>query len=138
MELSPYLNFPGTCEEALNFYAKCLGGTVEGLNRFAGSPMESQVSPDWSQKVMHATLKAGDVSFMASDPPPSSNTKYGDNISLCIATNDVPEGERIFNALSAGGSVDMPFADAFWGGKFGMFTDKYGVAWMVSAGHGQQ
>ena len=135
MEVHPYLSFPGNCEEALNFYAKCLGGKVENLSRFADSPMEAQVGPENSQKVMHARVRAGGLTIMASDDMrPGANAKSEGNFSLSLAAKSEGEAKRVFEALAEGGSVDMPFADAFWGGKFGMLTDKYGVCWMMSVG----
>jgi PhnB protein len=70
MQLEPYLFFHGRCEEALNFYKDCLRGEISELNRFAGSPMESEVSSDYKNKIMHASFVAGDVKFMASDGRP--------------------------------------------------------------------
>jgi len=132
MQLEPYLFFHGRCEEALNFYAKALGGEIVGLNRYAGSPMEDQVDPHFRDKVMHASFVAGDVKFMASDGRPGSPPDGEDDIALSLATNDAAEGERAFAALAEGGNVEMPLADAFWGGKFGQVTDRFGVQWMVS------
>jgi PhnB protein len=132
MQLEPYLFFHGTCEEALNFYKRCLGGEIIGLNRFAGSPMEREVEDGYQDKIMHASFVAGDVKFMASDGRPGSPPDGDDDIALSLATNDAAEGERIFNALAQGGQVTMPLADAFWGGRFGSLTDRFGVQWLVS------
>jgi PhnB protein len=80
---------------------------------------------------MHASFKSRGVSFMASDASPDK--KYGEGpISLSIATTDLAEAERVFNGLAAGGNVEMPMADTFWGAKFGMLTDKFGIDWMIS------
>ena len=65
MTLTPYIMFNGTCEEALNFYAKALNGKITDLNRFEGSPAEG-MSND-GQKVMHAIFAAGDFQLMAAD-----------------------------------------------------------------------
>jgi PhnB protein len=132
MQLEPYLFFHGRCEEALNFYKDCLGGEIVDLNRFAGSAMESEVGPDFLQKIMHASFVAGDVKFMASDGQPGSPPDGNDDIALSLATTDAREGERVFAALAAGGDVTMPMAEVFWGGKFGSLTDRFGVQWMVS------
>lgn len=134
MELEPYLFFHGTCEEALNFYAKCFNGTITGLSRFAGSPMEQHVGADYRDKIMHASFVAGDLKFMASDGNPGSPPDGEDDVALSVATSDAAEGERVFNALSEGATVTQPLADAFWGGKFGMLTDRFGVQWMVTIG----
>jgi PhnB protein len=132
MQLEPYLFFHGRCEEALNFYKDCLRGEIVGINRFAGSPMESQVDPSFKDKVMHASFVAGDVKFMASDGQPGAGAEGEDDIALSLATNDAGEGERVFAALAEGGTISMPLEEAFWGGKFGSLTDRFGVQWMVS------
>jgi PhnB protein len=132
MQLEPYLLFHGRCEEALNFYAQCLHGEIKALNRYAGSPMEGSVDPGFRDKILHASFEAGGVKFMASDGRPGPAPDGNDDILLCLATSDAAEGEGVFNALADGGSVVMPLADALWGGKFGMLTDRFGVQWMVS------
>jgi len=132
MQLEPYLFFHGRCEEALTFYRECLRGEIVGINRFEGSPMEDQVEAQYRGKVMHASFVAGDVKFMASDGRPGEASGGNDDIALSLATRDDAEGERVFNALARGGEVTMPLQEAFWGGKFGSLTDRFGVKWMVS------
>ncbi len=133
MQLEPYLYFHGTCEEALNFYAQCFGGEIVGLSRFGGSPMEEHVDAAFRDKIMHASFVAGDLRFMASDGRPGTPPNGEDDIALSVATSDSAEAERLFNALAKGGTVTMPFQQAFWGGKFGTLTDRFGIQWMVSA-----
>ena len=135
MQLEPYIFFHGTCEEALNFYAKCFGGEIAQLSRMSDAPSEHQGDPSWSNKIMHASFVAGDLKFMASDGRPGTPPDGEDDIALSVATKDVAEGERVFKALSAGGTVEMPFEQAFWGGKFGQLVDKFGIQWMITA-HG--
>ena len=132
MQLEPYLFFHGRCEEALNFYKACLRGEITGMNRFAGSPMEQDVDASYRDKIMHASFVAGDVRFMASDGRAGAQPDGEDDIALSLATSDAAEGERVFNALAQGGRVTMPLQDAFWGGRFGTITDRFGVQWMVS------
>jgi PhnB protein len=133
MQLEPYIFFHGTCEEALKFYAACFGGEITQLSRVSDAPPEHQLDPSWSSKIMHASFVAGDLRFMASDGRPGTPPHGEDEIALSIATNDIAEGERVFNALAQGGTVEMPFAKAFWGGSFGQLVDKFGIQWMVSA-----
>jgi PhnB protein len=73
------------------------------------------------------------LKFMASDGRPGTPPDGEDDIALSIATKDVAEGERVFKALSQGGTIEMPFDKAFWGGRFGQLVDKFGIQWMVSA-----
>ncbi|MEJ7928346.1 VOC family protein [Ramlibacter sp. AN1015] len=137
MQIEAYLFFGGTCEEALEFYRRSLGGEITGLMRYEGSPMDNaQLPAQWKQKVMHATFECAGARFMASDampgePPPQQS---GFAMSLYVP-GSADEARAKFNALSEGGKVTMPFAPPFWGGHFGMVTDRFGVPWMVSSEH---
>jgi PhnB protein len=129
-QLNVYLAFPGTCEEALNFYKDCFGGEITGMQRFGESPVESDA--DYKQKIMHAEFKAEGIYLMASDSMPGQPLTAGDMVQLSINLTDAQEQEAIFSKLSAGGKVDMPLQDTFWGASFGMLTDKYGIRWMLN------
>ncbi len=127
--MTPYLRFSGECEEALNFYASVLGGKVEGLHRYAGSPMESDVPPGFKNKIMHASLTSPLGTLMGSDV--SQPLPDGNRVSLSIAPQGA-DAQRIFDGLAQGGQIVMPLEEVFWGGKFGMLTDRYGFSWMIS------
>jgi PhnB protein len=133
MQLEPYIFFYGRCEEALEFYKSAIGGTYE-LNRFEGTPMAEQVPANLRNKIMHASFKGDGFSFMASDGDLSKTVDPdAGNVSLSLGINDSAQAERIFNALADGGKVSMPFAPAFWGGKFGIVVDRFGTEWMVTS-----
>jgi PhnB protein len=137
MRLEPYLCFYGKADEALEFYKAALGGMYE-VNRFGESPAGAGVDESWKSKVIHSTSTGDGFTFMASDGHPGgARTPVGETeISLSLGINEVADAERIFNALSDGGKITMPFGDVPWGGKFGMINDKYGVSWMITAAHG--
>ncbi len=128
MQLEPYLTFNGQCEAALHFYKDVFKGEITALNRFEGSPIGHDVTD--GNKIMHASFVAGGVRFMASDG--MGDTVPGSNITMSLGTADVADAERVFNALADGGTVRMPLADQFWGAKFGMLVDKYGIPWMIN------
>jgi len=134
IQLQPYLFFTGNCEEALQFYKGIFGGDIGQIMRWKEMPPDAggpPVTAENGEKVMHATFESGAVSFMAADASPGK--QYGEGpISLCLSIDDVAEAQRVFDALAQGGNVEMPFQDMFWGAKFGMLTDKYGIDWMVS------
>ena len=134
MQLNPYLAFNGNCEEALNFYKECLGGEFESFNRFKDGPEElagMKVPEHLMDKVMHMTLRFGDNVIMASDS--LEEVPAGGNITLSIGMDDVEEMNTVFNKLSGGGQITMPLQDTFWGARFGMFTDRFGVKWMFNS-----
>ena len=131
MQLNPYLIFNGDCEEAFNFYEQELGGKIEALMKFSGSPAAEHVPPDWGDKVLHAYMKIDGNPIMASDAPPGQYSKP-QGISVSLSLDDREKGERIFNALAEGGTVTMPFDKTFWASGFGMCTDRFGIPWMVN------
>jgi PhnB protein len=130
MNLTPYLFFKGTCEEALNFYEHCGLGKIETVNRYDKAPAEIGMSPKMGAKIMHARFKGPGVYFMASDTPRGEGGFAGFSLSLSPPTID--EAERLYTALSEGGVATMPLKKQFWGATFGMLTDKFGVPWMIN------
>ena len=131
MQLNPYLLFNGDCESALKFYEQLLGGKIEFQTKYAGSPAAEMAPPDWGDKILHATMKIDSNYIMAADAPPGHYEKP-QGFSVSIAVNDRDKGESIFNALSEGGKVVMPFAKTFWASGFGMCVDRFGIPWMVN------
>lgn len=131
MQINPYLTFSGQCEEAFRFYEKCLGGKIEAMFPHEGTPAEEHVPAEWRKKIMHARLVVGEGVLMGSDAPPSHQEKpQGFSVSLQIP--DATAAERVFNALSAGGTTTMPMQETFWALRFGMCTDRFGIPWMVN------
>ena len=131
MQVTPYLSFDGTCEEAFSFYAAALGGKIEAMMPFGGSPMAEHVPAEWHNKVMHAGLNLGDQVVMGSDGMPGRYEKpQGFAVSLQI--EDPAEAERTFGALAEGGTITMPLGETFWALRFGMLVDRFGTPWMVN------
>lgn len=138
-----YLTFPGNCEEAFNFYKSVFGGEFSYVGRFGEMPAgEGPPIPEESKnKIMHIGLPiGGDTMIMGSDTGGewAKDYKVGNNFSISINTDSKANADRLFNGLSAGGKVTMPIADMFWGDYYGMFTDKFGINWMVSFNANQQ
>ncbi len=132
-ELRPFIYLYGRAEEALAFYKAALGGEYSVLQRNTANG-DPRLDPTFVGKVSYAVLNAPGIALAISDGGgPKTIDPDAGNITLSIATEDGAEGDRVFNALSEGGTVTMPLADAFWGGKFGMLVDRFGIEWMVSA-----
>ena len=130
MGITVYLTFGGTCQDAMSFYGEALGVTPR-FYPFAGTPAEADVAPEWRDKMMHAGLTYQDTLFMASDWMGPGEISYS-GFSVSLNTASIEEAERLFAALAAGGTVTMPIAETFWALRFGMFTDKFGVPWMIN------
>jgi PhnB protein len=135
--INPYLNFNGYTEEAFNFYKSVFGGEFATVMRFGDSPGCDGMPPINEVdkgKIMHIALPIGGNVLMATDAIESMGQKLenGNNFSISISTDSKDEAEHIFSGLAAGGKVEMPLADTFWGAYFGMLQDKFGIRWMVN------
>ena len=132
MNLEVYLFFKGNCREAMEFYKSVFGGELEIMD---ANPEQLGDMPgkDWFKgKIMHCTLKGGDVTFMASDSPKAS--PEAKKISLSLNGTDDAKMRKIFDQLAEGGKVSMPLKKQFWGDVFGSLMDTYGVEWMMNIG----
>lgn len=131
MQVQPYLSFEGRCEEALEFYKKNAGAEVTTLMRWSDSPdPDMKAPPGYENKIMHAAFKIGDTTLMADDGMGPGTAEFK-GVTLALTAGDDAETKRLFDALSKGGSVQMPLSKTFWTSSFGMLRDKFGVAWMV-------
>ena len=135
--INAYLTFDGTCEEAFNFYKSVLGGDFPMVGKFGDMPPQEGMPPisdEVKNRIMHMSLPiSAETVLMGSDTMPGIHDhQVGNNISLSINTDSREEADRVFTGLSAGGKVSMPLADTFWGAYFGMWTDKFGINWMVN------
>ena len=135
-KLNMYLNFAGNTQEAFNFYKSVFGGNFSSLVRFKDMPLEGVKIPKEEQdKIMHIALPINkDSVLMATDTLTSLGQKLvkGNNMHISIHHESKQEADRIFNALSAGGVIEMPIADQPWGDYYGSFKDKFGIQWMVN------
>ncbi len=133
MNVNPYLNFEGRCEEAIEFYKKALGAEVTMLSRFKDMPASCSPSgptPGTEEKIMHAALRIGDSTIFVSDGRCVGHGKF-EGISLSLMVSTDAQAEKAFSALGDGGAVRMPLGKTFFSSRFGMLSDRFGVSWMV-------
>jgi PhnB protein len=130
MQVQPYLFFDGRCDEALEFYQGALGAEVTMLMRFKDSPDPGSCPAGAQDKVMHASLRIGDSTVLASDGRCEGRPSF-EGFALSLTASDDAEAERLFAALGAGGQVQMPLAQTFFASRFGMVADRFGVPWMI-------
>ena len=134
MVLNPYLNFDGNAEEAFLFYQSVFGGELI-IQRMSEAPGTESLPDEMKNRLMHVGLPIGNGQFlMASDCHPTQGHNFiiGNNNYISIMPDSREDADRTFNGLSAGGTIEMPMADMFWGDYFGSFVDKFGVCWMIN------
>ena len=137
--VSTYLNFPRSTEEAFEFYRSVFGGSFSGpIHRFADMPVapgQPSLAPADRELVMHVELPIlGGHVLMGTDAPESMGftVNPGNQMYINLEPDTRAETERLYAGLSAGGKVEMPLQDMFWGAYFGSFTDRFGVHWMLN------
>lgn len=131
--INPYINFNGNTEEAFLFYKSVFGGEFVNIIRFKDMAENCPSEKKEENKIMHIALPIGNNVLMANDVPESmGRVNENENRSkIAIGAESKEEADRLYNGLSAGGTIEMPIGDSPWGSYFGMFRDKYGIEWMV-------
>ena len=135
MKVNPYLNFDGKAEEAFIFYKSVFGGEFTGNMKMKDAPDGDKLPKDEQNRIMHISLPIGKENLlMGSDIMPSMGQKLnkGNNNYISLHPESKAEADRLFKGLSAGGEIEMPMADQFWGDYFGSFIDKFGICWMIN------
>ena len=135
--INTYLTFDGNCEAAFELYRSVFGGSFNEFSRFKDMPVatEGGLSAEDEERIMHVSFPVSkETILMGSDCTKAFSHLHiqGSNVSLSINTESKEEADKLFNGLSEGGTVTMPLAETFWGAYFGMFTDKFGIHWMIN------
>ena len=132
--INPHINFNGNAEEAFNFYKSVFGGEIAMIKRLKdiASP-EFPVAEVDANKIMHIALPIGKNVLMGNDVPEFMGkvNEQENRSKISISAESKEEADKLFNGLSAGGTIEVPIEDSPWGSYFGMFRDKFGIEWMV-------
>ncbi len=129
--INSYLTFNGNCREAMTFYKKCLGGELV-FQTIGESPLSEKMSKKMKDCILHSTLTNGTLLLMGSDMVSENGLTKGNAVSLTLNCNSEKEIKSCYKKLSAGGQVNHPLEDTFWGALFAGLTDKYGNIWMLN------
>lgn len=135
MKVNTYLNFSGNTEEAFNFYKSVFGREFISFQRFKEGPESEGLSKKEKELILHVALPICEThTLMGTDAPESMgfNLIQGNSIYISMMVDSREEADSLYQKLSTGGQIEMPLEDVFWGGYFGIFTDKFGVKWMIS------
>ncbi|TLS48411.1 VOC family protein [Paenibacillus antri] len=134
LRLNPYLFMDGQAKEAIAFYEKTLDAKLLGVQTFGEMPAnpEFPIPEAAKDRVAHSMLKIGETDLMISDTFPGQPLKQGEQVTVCITTNDSRKSKSVFDALQDGGTVNMPFQETFWTPGYGVVTDKFGVTFHIT------
>lgn len=133
LKLIPYLVLNGNANEAISFYEKALDAEVLFKQTFGEMPEnpEFPLPEEAKGRVSHATIKVGETEVMFSDTFPGQPYQIGNQVTICISTNDVAKSKQIFEALQQEGKVNMPLEETFFSSAYGNVTDKFGITFQI-------
>lgn len=131
MQLTTYLTFDGSSEDALNFYRDTFDGQIKTLTRYHDAPFD--VPAEHKNRIMYAELDLGDIQLLISDIAPDRyELTTGNQIALMLSSDDKTKMSKIFDTLAIDGNVIEALEDTFWGTTFGMIIDQFGIPWKIS------
>lgn len=137
--VSTYLNFPGTTEEAFNFYKQVFGTEFEGpIMRFSDLPAEAH-APGMSAADMNCIMNIalpilGGHILMATDALESTGrtVTVGNNTTISLEPDTKEDVDRLYAALSQGSTECVPPTQMPWGAYWSVCLDRFGIRWMIS------
>jgi PhnB protein len=116
----PYIGMDGNAAEAADFYVRAFD--ARDLGRMPGE--------DDPQKLMHCQVEINGGALMMTDmrapgEPPAK--PQGFHLQLVVE-----DGDLWWNrAVEAGCTVVVPFQTMFWGDRWGLLADPFGIMWSV-------
>lgn len=133
LRLIPYLVMNGNANEAIKFYEKGLDAQVLFNQSFGEMPEnpEFPLPAEAKDLVSHATLQIGETALMLSDTFPGQPHQSGNQVTICISTNDADQARKFYDALQQDGQVQMPLQETFFSPAYGSVTDKFGVTFQI-------
>jgi PhnB protein len=131
MRISPHLCFDGQCRQAMHLYQQILGGTIQTMLTYGETPSASSIDSQWHDRILHSTLVIGDIELTGVDLPPESYQRP-QGFFVTLTVRGAAQAKVVFDALSAGGTVQMPFQKTFWSEGFGVLVDRFWVPWEIN------
>jgi PhnB protein len=135
VSVNPFLSFNGTCEAAFNFYKSVFGGEFDECMRYKDKEFsDNEIPASDKEKIAHISLQLTEhVWLMGTDVLENFETPatFGDCVCLSICAESEEETQQIYNALSAGGTIEQPLEKTSWADLFASFTDKFGICWSL-------
>jgi len=132
--LNTYLFFDGQCAPAFEFYQSVFGGDFAAKMTYADGPAEMNINEADQDRIMHISLPIGRNMLMGCDLATQGdhNTAPNDAFAVSLHPETRQEGDRLFTALSANGSISMEMQNTFWGSYFGTCRDRFGIQWHIN------
>ncbi|MBL7724164.1 MAG: VOC family protein [Chitinophagaceae bacterium] len=126
LKLDIYVNYPGHCEEAFQFYEQHLGGKINMMMPHQQAP--SNFPKEWQKPILHAIIEIGGTMVRGADVP---NAEPMRSVYLTLRLDTPEEAEKIYDVLSRDGEIFMKIEKTFFANRFAMLRDKFGTSWML-------
>lgn len=132
-QLTPFIMLDGQADEAIRFYVEALGAKVIFKQTFGEGPQDPQhpLAEEDKDLISHSVLKVGGAELMVSDMMPGQTPQQGNQVNICLITDDAEEARQAYEALRQNGQVEIPLGEVHFSPAYGMVTDRYGVVFQV-------
>jgi PhnB protein len=131
MSLSFHIGFNGQCQEAFEFYAEHLQGTIGTMLQFKDSPAAKNTPADWQDKIVHANISIDEVELAGADVMPEQYQKPK-GFCLLLGVDTESRVDSVFNQLSIDGEIIFPPQKTFWSPRYAIVVDRFGVPWKIN------
>ncbi|MFD0678426.1 MULTISPECIES: VOC family protein [unclassified Paenibacillus] len=133
MQLVPFLMFNGNASEAISFYETALEAKVLFKQTVGEDPLspEVQLTEEQKAQISHSILKIGETNVYASDLIPGQKLQVGNQVTICITTNDAGKARQYYEALLPGGKVLQQLGEVHFSPAYGMLTDQFGITFQI-------
>jgi PhnB protein len=132
MSLSFHIDYNGQCEEAFNFYAEHLGGTIGTMLRVRDAPLPVS-SASHGEKIVHANIRIDGVELAGADVNPTSYEKPK-GFYVLLGVDSEAKVRSCFDALQTDGHVVLSPQRTFWSPCYEIVVDRFGVPWKINQG----
>ncbi|RAL24176.1 VOC family protein [Thermoflavimicrobium daqui] len=126
-KVTPFLMFQGNAEEAMNYYTTLIEESkIISMTRYGANEAGEEGS------VKQATFSLKGQEMMCIDSNVEHSFTFTPSFSLFVTCDTEEEINRLYKALTEGGSTLMPLGDYSFSRKFGWIVDKFGVSWQLN------
>ena len=126
MKLDIYINYPGHCEEAFQFYEQHLAGKIIMMMPHQQPP--AHFPKEWKKPILHAIMEIGGTRVRGADVPSAEPMR---SAYLTLILDTPGKAEQLYNLLSSGGEIFVKMEKTFFANRFAMLRDKFGTSWML-------
>ena len=123
----------GRANEAIEYYQEVLNAKVIFKQTLGEGPKNevSKLKENQLGLIAHSVLKIGETEIMVSDSLPALPFQNGNQITICITSDDISLTKQVYDKLKEEGKIILELTELYFSPAYGMVTDKFGVTFQI-------